>query len=123
MAFLDIFSKTQEKSVNIKKPKIIVDTREKQSLVASELVHNGCEIKFKQLKVGDYIVKNILIERKTVSDFIGSMVSGRLRTQLKNMQKVKNKILLIEGIEDQELYHPESNINENAVRGFLLSRA
>ena len=121
MAFLDIFSKTQEESINIEKPTIIIDTREKQSLVASELVHNGCEIKFKQLKVGDYIVKNTLIERKTVSDFIGSMVSGRLRKQLKNMQKVKNKILLIEGIDEQELYHPESNINENAIRGFLLS--
>ena len=79
-------------TIRLKKPKIIVDTREKQSLVASELVHNGCEIKFEQLKVGDYIVKNTLIERKTVSDFIGSMLNGRLRKQLKNMQKVENKI-------------------------------
>ena len=56
---LDIFSKRKESIKNFEKPKIIIDYREKNSLVASELSHLGAEIEFKELKVGDYIIKNI----------------------------------------------------------------
>ena len=121
MAFLDIFSQTKEISKQIIKPIIIVDTREKQSLIASELINQGCEVDFKHLHIGDYIVNEVVIERKTISDFISSMINGRLRKQLQDLQNIKNKILLIEGIDEQELYHEEHTINENAVRGFLLS--
>lgn len=121
MAMLDIFSKTKTKQKEIIRPKVIVDTREKQSLVASELIHEGCEVEFKHLHIGDYVIKDVVIERKTVSDFIGSMINGRLRKQLQNLQQVKNKLLLIEGIEEQELYNEENNVNENAIRGFILS--
>jgi len=121
MSILDIFSKTKTKEKTIIKPKIIVDTREKNSLVASELVKQGCEIEFRHLGVGDYIIKDVVIERKTISDFISSMINGRLRTQLQNLQQIKNKLLLIEGIDEYELYHEENSVNENAVRGFILS--
>ncbi|MEK6890576.1 MAG: ERCC4 domain-containing protein [Nanoarchaeota archaeon] len=123
MTFIDIFAKSKSRN-KIKqevKQKIIIDLHEKNSLVASELVTLGCEIEFKHLEVGDYIVKNVVIERKTVSDFISSMLSKRLINQLQNMQSIKNKILIIEGIEEQELYNKDSNLHENAVRGFLLS--
>ena len=120
MIFENIFSK--KKNQKIKKPiKIVVDTREKNSLVISELMGLGIEIEFKQLHIGDYIVKNTVIERKTVSDFTSSMVNKRLIRQLKNLQKKKRKLLLIEGIDEQELYSEESAVNENAIRGFLLS--
>jgi len=65
----NIFSKRKTKK-EIKKPKIIIDYREKNSLVASELIKLGLEIEFKELKVADYIVKGVAIERKTISDFI-----------------------------------------------------
>jgi len=121
MAFLDIFTRNIEKQKTNIKPKIIVDMREKQSLVISSLIENNFEIEFKQLHVGDYIVKNTIIERKTISDFISSMLNKRLIRQLKNLQKVKSKILLIEGIDEHELYHENSTVNENAIRGMLLS--
>ncbi len=121
MALLNIFSKEKLQETNVKKPKIIIDTREKQSLLPSLLMKNGLELEFKNLNVGDYIVKDVVIERKTVSDFISSMLNKRLINQLKNLQNIKNKILIIEGIEEQELYHAESNLNENAIRGFILS--
>jgi len=121
MEILDIFSNKKINKIKEKIPKIIVDIREKQSLLASELVRTGCEIEFKVIEIGDYLIKNYTIERKTVSDFLSSMINGRLKKQLINLQKAKNPLLMIEGIDERELYHSESKVNENAVRGFLLS--
>ncbi|MBS3092265.1 hypothetical protein J4466_02490 [Candidatus Pacearchaeota archaeon] len=129
-SILDIFSKSEKeerqsvKEINLVKPKIIVDLHEKNSLVASELASLGCNVEFKHLHIGDYIVKDVVIERKTVSDFIGSMINRRLINQLQQMQQVQNKLLIIEGIEEQELYSSDkenNKVNENAIRGMMLS--
>lgn len=123
----DIFSKSrkEDKKEKIdKKPKIIMDYREKNSLVYSSLIELGMEIEVRELKVADYIINNIAIERKTVSDFISSMISKRLTDQLDNLQQYQNRLLLIEGIDEHELYShevPETGIHPNAIRGFLLS--
>jgi ERCC4-type nuclease len=116
----DIFSKKRIKT--IEKPKIIADYREKNSLVISSLISQGAEVEIKELKVADYIVKDVAIERKTVQDFLSSMINKRLLRQLEELQQYKNKLLIIEGIEEQELYNdrPEG-INGNAIRGFILS--
>ncbi len=106
------------------KPKIIVDLREKNSLVASEMVDLGFEIEFKFLKVGDYLVNDVAIERKTVSDFISSMINRRLLRQLEELQQYKKRLLIIEGIYEQELYsdsEEKMGMHPNAIRGFLLS--
>ena len=119
----DIFQKRVSK---IKKEnpkiKIIIDYREKNSLVASELIGFGFEVEFKELKIADYIVKDVAIERKTVSDFLSSMLNKRLLNQIEELQQYENKLLIIEGIEEQELYSDDNKgINSNAIRGFLLS--
>ena len=119
---LDIFSKRKEKIE--KKPKVIMDYREKNSLVYSSLIELGIEVEIKELKVADYIVNDVAVERKTVSDFISSMISKRLTSQLDNLQQYKNRLLLIEGIDERELYSheiPEAGVHPNAIRGFLLS--
>lgn len=120
----DIFSKRKEKRKKSDKKKIIIDYREKNSLVVSELAELGFEIEFKELKVSDYIVNNVAIERKTVNDFISSMKNKRLVRQLEEMQQYKNKLLIIEGIDEQELYTDSEErigMHPNSVRGFLLS--
>ena len=120
----NIFSKEKIKvKKDFPKLKIIIDYREKNSLVASELISLGFEIEFKELKVADYIVRNVAIERKTVSDFISSMINGRLKNQIKELQQYKNKLLIIEGVEEQELYSDDNNegVKANSIRGFLLS--
>ena len=94
----DIFSKKKIRIVE--KPKIIADYREKNSLVISVLMSHGAEVEIKELKVADYIVKDVAIERKTVSDFLSSMLNKRLIKQLEEIQQYKNKLLIIEGIED-----------------------
>jgi len=121
---LDIFSKRNPKIKIIEKQKIIIDHREKNSLVISELKELNFDIEFKQLKVADFLIKDVAIERKTVNDFLSSMKNKRLIRQLEEIQQYKNKLLIIEGFDEQDLYTDSENwdgIHPNAIRGFLLS--
>ncbi|MBU4308683.1 MAG: hypothetical protein KJ566_02725 [Nanoarchaeota archaeon] len=104
-------------------PKAIIDYREKNSLVYSELKSLGFDVQFRELKVADYLINNVAIERKTISDFKSSMINKRLTNQLNELQQYPNQILLIEGLDEQELYSDDSEIgiSANAIRGFLLS--
>jgi len=115
MTFYNIFSK---KKVKQEKLKIIVDHREKNSLVISELKALGFEIELKQLPVADYLVNNIAIERKTISDFKSSIINKRIRSQLIEIKQYPQYLLILEGI-NSEIYN--GGIHENAFRGFLLS--
>lgn len=121
----DIFSGSKNKKKKFSKKKIIVDHREKNSHVIHELKSQGFEPEFKQLKVADYIIKGVAIERKTIQDFISSMINKRLIKQLKELQQYPKKLLLVEGIDEQELYvrnsEYETGMHPNAIRGFLLS--
>lgn len=122
---------TKEKIEKPKKeilpPKIQADYRERNCLVASELIDMGFEIEFKELKVADYIVKDTAIERKTVQDFISSMINRRLIRQLQEIQQYENRLLIIEGIDEQELYSDDkegfaraiNNASEASVKGGL----
>jgi Fanconi anemia group M protein len=122
---LDIFSKPKKRKIKkeIPKQKIIIDYREKNSLVITELKKLNLEIEIRELKVADYLVNNIAIERKTISDFLSSMINKRLIRQLEEIQQYENKLLIIEGFDKQELYNEENGtgIHSNAIRGFLLS--
>ena len=119
----DIFSKKYSKDVK-EKPKAILDYREKNSLIPSELINLGLEIEFRNLKVADYIIKGVAIERKTVSDFVSSMINRRLLKQLEELGQYKKRLLIIEGIDEQELYtdsEDRTGMHPNSIRGFLLS--
>ena len=121
----DIFLKKrrgQEKE--IKKEKVIVDMREKNSLIVSSLVKLNMDVEFKMLDVADYIVKDVAIERKTVQDFIGSMINKRLIRQIEGLKQYENRLLIIEGTDEHEIYSDsldEKKVNPNAIRGFILS--
>ncbi len=126
MPLLNIFPKKRTRIIKQSKNskiKVIVDYREKNSLVPSSLINLGLEVEFRELKVADYIIRNIAIERKTISDFHSSMINKRLLNQLEDLKQYQNPLLIIEGIDSQELYNDEeiNGINPNAIRGFLLS--
>ncbi|MDP3987361.1 MAG: ERCC4 domain-containing protein [Nanoarchaeota archaeon] len=119
---LDIFSNKKESESE--KQKVIVDYREKNSLVISELISLGLDVETTHLKVADYIVKGVAIERKTVSDFISSMISKRLSNQLEELGQYKERLLIIEGIYEQEIYtdsEEPGRMHPNSIRGFLIS--
>ena len=119
--FHDIFSaKAEKKKEEI--VKVIADIREKNSPLISELFDKGVEVEFKHLPVADFLIKDVAIERKTVSDFISSTLNKRLIRQLEEIKQYPKPLLIVEGIEEQELYNDrDEGINGNAIRGFLLS--
>ena len=116
----NIFSRKPEKQTSFQPPKtlITIDTREKQSLVASHLIEQKANIKFEKLEIADYLINDIAIERKTFSDFTSSMIDKRLIQQLKEIKKYPKHFLIIESF-----YHnyQDSNIHENAIKGMFLS--
>lgn len=105
--------------------KIIADKREKNSLVIAELIEEGVNVEMRQLEVADYLIsKDIAIERKTINDFISSMLSKRLLKQLIDLKENYAKpLLIIEGIEDEDIYKSERHpgLHANAIRGMILS--
>ncbi len=117
MPFLDIFSKSKSKE----KPKqaIIIDNRERNSLVASELMRLGFEIEFRQLQVADYLIGSAAIERKTINDFKSSIINKRLFSQLAELKQYPNHFLIIECLDNEDIY--QGIMHENAFRGFILS--
>jgi len=122
MPFYKIFSKKRLKTKKKIKPQIIADIHEKKSMTYAELSSSKqIKLETKSLKIGDYLIGNIIIERKTVQDFISSMLNKRLLTQLKQMSKYNQRLLIIEGIDEQELYSKETKLNPNSIRGFILS--
>lgn len=118
--FHDIFKKKSERE---KKPKqqakILVDSREKNSLVPAILSKLQADYEFKHLEVADYLINNIAIERKTIPDLKSSIINKRIFFQLKGLKQYPKYLLVVEGISNFELY--EGIIHENALRGFILS--
>ena len=113
----NIFKRTTKKSKKKQKPKILADIHEKNSLVISELINNKeVDLEIKNLKIGDYLIGKTIIERKTVNDFVSSMINKRLIQQLTQMQRYPQKLLIIEG--NLEL---ENRNMDKAIRGFILS--
>lgn len=119
----NIFSKTKpQKETKCPNPKIpiTIDTREKQSLIAANLIEKKTNIQFEKLEIGDYLIEDTIIERKTFQDFVGSMINKRLLDQIREIKKYPKHFLIIEGFYYD---YNKFNVHENAIRGMLLSIA
>ncbi|XP_078702726.1 DNA repair endonuclease XPF-like [Branchiostoma floridae x Branchiostoma belcheri] len=87
-----------QESQDALQPKVIVDMREFRSELPSLIHRRGVDIEPITLQVGDYILTpDMCVERKSISDLIGSLNSGRLFNQAVAMTRsYKRPILLIE---------------------------
>lgn len=104
---------------DISKIKIIVDNREFNSLVVRELVQRKIIVEPQQLPIGDYIIsERICIERKLVSDFLQSLIDGRLFSQLKKIKSEYQRPIII--LEGEELFTTRK-IHSSAIYGALVS--
>ncbi len=75
---------------------IIVDIREKTSKVPVLLKELGVKVIFARLPVGDYSPNpGILVERKTVRDFINSLKQKRFQKQLMELKTSGERALII----------------------------
>jgi ERCC4-type nuclease len=118
----NIFSSKKEKPKETpnKKMPIIIDTREKNSLISANLIEQKANIEFEKLDIADYRIGEVAIERKTFQDFLSSMINKRLLKQLTEIKKYEKPVLLLEGFYyDYENY----NVHENAIRGMINSIA
>ncbi|KAK7047730.1 DNA repair endonuclease XPF [Halocaridina rubra] len=87
-------------------PRIIVDMREFRSELPALIHKRGIDIDPVTIEVGDYILTpDICVERKSLSDLIGSLNSGRLYNQAQAMTRYyKRPMLLIEFDENKPFY-------------------
>ena len=99
--------------------KITCDFREKKSGIPELLIQKNAEVDFSNLIVGDYIINNqIIVERKSAEDFIQSIINNRLFEQCAKLKtKSERTLILVEG----DPYKTKHKINEQAIRGALLS--
>ena len=104
------------------KIKIVVDSRELRSNVAKKLYELGVEIQSEPLEVGDFLLSDeVAVERKTVDDFLQSIIDGRLFSQLSHMVTCFAKpIVIIEGEED---IYTLRQIHPNAIRAAIAAIA
>jgi ERCC4-related helicase/ERCC4-type nuclease len=111
------FSKQEDFS-----PRVLVDKREIRSPVARLLEKLGADIELHTLEVADYVVSDrVGIERKTVDDFLSTLMDGRdLFGQISDLARTYERPLLI--IEGEGLY-TSRQIHPNSVRGVLASIA
>ena len=112
-----------QKILSPKKVVIFVDHREENSGVMNYLREHDAEIRVQQLKTADYISSDrVAIERKSVPDFLQSILDQRLFTQLQDIVKAYERpIMIIEG--NQEILFSERDIHPNTIRGVLSSIA
>jgi ERCC4-related helicase len=96
---------------------IYADYREKGSGIIKKLIDLGVNIRLGSLEVGDYLLSSdVVIEHKTVEDFVDSLIDRRLFTQIKDMKKYPKQVIIIEG--DNDLFS-QRKLHPNAVRGML----
>ncbi len=99
--------------------KIIVDHRELSSPIPRLLTEMKVNIIPEQLPAGDYVIsEDVGVERKTVADFLQSLIDKRLFEQIIKLKEAYNTPILI--IEGESLYGLR-NIHQNAIRGALAS--
>lgn len=68
---------------------IIADHREEQSGIPTILAYDALfDVRKAQLSCGDYLVFDLVIERKTARDFLDSLHDGRLFKQLFYMKRL-----------------------------------
>ena len=100
-------------------PRIIIDDRETSSKVVEVLSGMGAAIRLERLAHGDYAIGDrILIERKTVRDFVDTLINRDLLGQIKAMAEAVPRPLII--IEGGDLYS-QRDIHPNAIRGVLAA--
>jgi ERCC4-related helicase len=94
---------------------IIVDHRESRSAVMRFLTQKDITVEPQQLDVADYVLSSrIAVERKTVDDFLSSLIEGKLFVQMKNLRSTYSRpLLLIEG----EGLLTKRNVSHNAIFG------
>ena len=106
---------------------IVIDEREKGSIVPAQLEKMKVPVEYRILNIGDYLISNQLcVERKSVGDYVGSLISGRLNNQLNRMSyHYPWSLLIVEGFIDEVLWFRKLNrrVYLSSLAGSIVKRA
>lgn len=95
-------------SLQVKKenPRIIIDSREFRSELPCLIHRSSLEVVPAMISIGDYIITpDICVERKSISDLIGSLNSGRLYNQCQQMTRFYSKAILLIEFDQNKSFH------------------
>lgn len=96
---------------------IKIDDREPKEIDELLATHKLIPIRVR-MKEGDYVWKDrLIVERKKIDDFCGSIMDGRLKKQVENMEKFEFKCVIIVGRLDERF----SKIHIHSLLGMLSS--
>nr|CAG4651688.1 EOG090X03DI [Triops cancriformis] len=85
-----------DETAKTKPPLIVVDMREFRSELPALIHKRGIDIIPVTIEIGDYILTpQMSVERKSLSDLIGSLISGRLYNQCQAMSRYYSKPMLL----------------------------
>lgn len=98
---------------------IIIDYRENRSGIPEKLNSLGTKFRLASLKTGDYLINNhILIERKSATDFVQSLVSNRLWCQCRSLRNSAFlPLIVIEG----DVFNTPYQMDPRALQGALIA--
>jgi len=86
----------QDADIESLRPRIIVDMRETRSSLPNMIDKSGISVSLVTISVGDYVLSpNVCVERKSISDLIGSLANGRMFTQVENMLRYYSTVILL----------------------------
>ncbi len=112
-------NKSHDKERKKELPRIVADYREKGSPVLKNLLEEHIELQLKHLEVGDFILsKECAVEFKNISDFVDSIVDGRLLSQIRSLIQYPKPILILEG-DEEDLYH--RRVHREAIQGMIAT--
>ncbi|AAL63692.1 ERCC4 domain-containing protein [Pyrobaculum aerophilum] len=101
-------------------PVVLVDTRERALEVVRYIKEGGCGVIKTKLEAGDYAAGGYVFERKSVDDFVNSVIEGRIFEQAEKLKSTGLKpVVVVEGDLWGELKYRK--ISPNAVLGALLA--
>lgn len=93
-----------------------IDDREPKAMDKFFINKNLVPVRVR-MDVGDYVWEDVVVERKTVEDFCGSIMDGRIKEQAEKMKKYGKRFVVIIGDLDKRV----SKINKNCLMGKMVS--
>jgi Fanconi anemia group M protein len=99
---------------------VVVDNRERNGELLSQLEALGVDVRVETLPVGDYVISDrVCIERKTIPDFESSIVSGRLFEQAERLSEAYERpIMIMEG--DREEFRMKGAVISGALASLYI---
>ena len=111
-------SREEQQQKDNMKLKIIADYREKGSNVLKELI-DKVSLNLEKLDIGDFLLSSrVIVEYKTVQDFVDSILDGRLLSQLKQLKQYERPLIIVEGTED---IYSARKVHPNSIRGMIAT--